>query len=116
MVVNDFNLVDIPVTPLEANSPTLIDPDAVLSLPVSRQLLKSIARRNAEIGEAKCVIVSAHLIATVSSLLGVSRERYTLPLRDQVNPRWISCGLGQDRISLIGPSPSSTSFRVLPNA
>ena len=72
MVVNDFNLVGIPVTPLEANSPTLIDPDAVLSLPVSRQLLKSIARRNAEIGEAKCVI--EHSEFSVSSLLDVSRE------------------------------------------
>jgi hypothetical protein len=72
MVVNDFNLVGIPVTPLEANSPTLIDPDAVLSLPLSRQLLKSIARRNAEIIEAKRVI--EHSEFSVSSLLDFSRE------------------------------------------
>jgi hypothetical protein len=72
MVVNYFNLVGIPVTPLEANSPTLIDPDAVLALPVSRQLLKTIARRNAEISEAKRVI--EHSEFSISSLLDVSRE------------------------------------------
>lgn len=71
MVVDDFNLVRIPVAPLEANPPTLIDPNAVLAPPLSGQLLKPIAGRDAEICEAKSVI--EHTEFSVGSRLDLTR-------------------------------------------
>jgi hypothetical protein len=49
MIVYDFNIVSVPLTPTEADTPLVIDPNAVLSLPVSSQFLKAISWRDKKI-------------------------------------------------------------------
>lgn len=36
MVINDFYVIGVPVTPDKADSPLVVDPNAVLALPVAR--------------------------------------------------------------------------------
>jgi hypothetical protein len=51
MIVCDLDLICVTVPPLEADSPRIINSDAILSCSISRQLLESIAGRNSEITE-----------------------------------------------------------------
>jgi hypothetical protein len=44
MVVNDLDLVSVPFLPHEADTPTIIDPNAVLPCTVAQELLESITR------------------------------------------------------------------------
>ena len=46
MVINDFNVVCSIDAPHKTNPPLIIDPDAVLPLPITRQCLKVIPWRN----------------------------------------------------------------------
>jgi hypothetical protein len=50
MVVNYLNQIGIPLSPVEANAPTVVDTDAVLALPIPGQLLKAIAGRDPQVG------------------------------------------------------------------
>ena len=52
MVINDLHILSVMAGPSEADSPLIIDPDAVLPLPVAPQSLQSIAGRNAQVIEA----------------------------------------------------------------
>lgn len=52
MVIRNLNLVGVAVLPDEADTPLVIDPDAVLSLTVSREFLQPICRRDSEIFQA----------------------------------------------------------------
>lgn len=49
MIVYDFNVVSVPLSPTEADAPLVIDPNAVLSLPVSGQFLKAVSRRDKKV-------------------------------------------------------------------
>jgi hypothetical protein len=49
MVVHDFYVNSITIHPDEANSPLIIDPDAVLSFSVSPQRFQSVRRWNTQI-------------------------------------------------------------------
>jgi hypothetical protein len=49
MIVYDFNIVSVSIAPTEADTPLVIYPNAVLSLPVSYQFLKTISRRDKKI-------------------------------------------------------------------
>ncbi len=49
MIVDDFDVVRIAISPPKANSPLVVDPDAVLALSVAAEFLQSIARRNSQI-------------------------------------------------------------------
>lgn len=49
MIVHDFNVERVTVVPTEADAPTFVDPDAVLTLPVTLQLLEPVARRDPQV-------------------------------------------------------------------
>ena len=50
MVVNNLDQIGIPLAPVKADAPTVIDADAVLALPIPGQLLKTIAGRDPQVG------------------------------------------------------------------
>ena len=72
MVVRDFHVVCIAVTPSEANAPLVIDADAVLALSVPRQLFEPIAGRHTQILHAARVVEHAQL--TQGRLLNAVRQ------------------------------------------
>lgn len=45
MIVHDFDRVNVAVSPLKANTPLIIDADAVLPLPVPLQALQPVPRQ-----------------------------------------------------------------------
>jgi hypothetical protein len=51
MVINDLDVVDISLSPGEANPPLLIDPDTMLSLAIAFQSLKPVAWRDLQVLE-----------------------------------------------------------------
>jgi hypothetical protein len=58
VVIRDFDVdrLALLIRPLKADSPLIVDADAVLALTVSTQSLESIPRRFAEIEELRCGI------------------------------------------------------------
>jgi hypothetical protein len=52
VVVDDFNLVSVAVSPHEADPILIVDPDAVLAPPVPGERLEVIARERAEVFES----------------------------------------------------------------
>jgi hypothetical protein len=48
-MVHNLDIVSIAIAPDKADSPMVIDADAVLALAITRELFKAIARRNAQI-------------------------------------------------------------------
>jgi hypothetical protein len=53
MVIGNFNLEGIAITPCEADSVLVVDPDAVLSCSVTLERFQVIARENRQIREQK---------------------------------------------------------------
>lgn len=51
VIIHDFYVVRVTVTPPEAYPPLLVDSDAVLSGAVTRKTLQPVARRDAEIAK-----------------------------------------------------------------
>jgi hypothetical protein len=43
MIVNDFNVVSISVLPMKADPPLIVDPNAVLAVPVAVRLLYPVS-------------------------------------------------------------------------
>ena len=52
MIVGDFHIQGIAVSPAEADPPLIVDPDAVLTLSIPGQLFKAIPGRNSQIGQS----------------------------------------------------------------
>jgi len=48
MIVDDLNVMSIAGTPMEANPPLIVDPDAMLASAGALQFLQPVARRNAQ--------------------------------------------------------------------
>jgi hypothetical protein len=46
VIVYELNIVSVSLVPAEADTPLVIDPNAVLSLSISSQFLKAISRRD----------------------------------------------------------------------
>ena len=46
MVIRDFDVVRIPGLPMKADSILIVDPDAVLPLPITAEPLKAVSERN----------------------------------------------------------------------
>jgi hypothetical protein len=63
MVIDDFDVFGAAVRPSEADSPLVVDANAVLSLPVSPQGLQPVSRRNPQIAEAAGNLELAELSA-----------------------------------------------------
>lgn len=51
MIVHNFDVVYVVLSPKETDSPLIIDPNAVLALTIATESLKTISRRNSEIGK-----------------------------------------------------------------
>jgi hypothetical protein len=51
VIVNDLDVVRIPVLPAEADPPLIIDADAVLTSPIPFELLEAVPGRHPKIGE-----------------------------------------------------------------
>ena len=63
MIVSDFDVMGIRPDPSEADSPLVIDTDAVLALPVTAQCLQSVRWRNPEVSEGLSIIQHSELPA-----------------------------------------------------
>lgn len=61
MVVHDLNVVGIPVAPNKADTPLIVDPNAVLSLSVSVERFQPIARRRCQVPQISGNIQLAQL-------------------------------------------------------
>jgi hypothetical protein len=51
VIIDDLDVVGIPTGPAEADPPLVVDPDAVLAVPISCQCFETIARRGLEVVE-----------------------------------------------------------------
>lgn len=54
MVVHDFDVTRVTVFPQEADTPLIVDPDAVLTLSIAVQRFQTIARRNRQVAKLGC--------------------------------------------------------------
>lgn len=72
MIVDDLDFVSIAAPPHETDAPALVDTNTVLTGPVPRQLLQSVAWRKAEVSQALSVVEHAKL--PVGQLLEVGWE------------------------------------------
>jgi hypothetical protein len=79
VVINDLHILSALSAPAEADSPLIIDPDAVLPLPVTPQDLQPIAGRNAQVIEAGGDLKLAQL--------ATSHDRDTLKVPDALSAR-----------------------------
>jgi hypothetical protein len=52
VVVHDLDVVGVAAEPTEANAELVVDTDAVLTEAVTGKLLKSVGRRDLEVGES----------------------------------------------------------------
>ena len=50
VVVDDFDVFGIPISPIETHPPLVINADGILPLAISLQLLKPVGRRRSQIG------------------------------------------------------------------
>jgi hypothetical protein len=61
VVIHDLNVVRISISPHEAKPPLVIDPDAVLALPVTTQSFQTVAGRCCQIAELGSAVQLAEL-------------------------------------------------------
>lgn len=63
MVVNDLYFVSLPGSPCEADTPSVVDADAVLTCSVAAELLETIARRGEKVTQILCAMEVEQLAA-----------------------------------------------------
>lgn len=56
MVIHYFYLIGIRIAPLETNTPLVVDTDAVLSAPFTREFFQTIGRRHAQVVQRNRVV------------------------------------------------------------
>jgi hypothetical protein len=56
MVIDDFDVVSLSMVPSETNPELIVDPNAVLSYPVSFKLLKPVSWNRRQVEHAGCSI------------------------------------------------------------
>ena len=66
MIIDDFNIIRIASSPSKANAPALVDTDAVLSMPITDELLKMVSGWNTQIIQHSGNIEDLQLAACVS--------------------------------------------------
>ena len=81
MVIDQFHLVGIAVSPNKAQSPLIVDADAVLAFPVARQCLQPIAGRHPKIVQVPRV-VEDHELLLRPSLESQRKSGYPAPFRN----------------------------------
>ena len=62
MIVGDFHVNGITIFPAETNSPLIVDPDAVLALPIPGQLFEAIPRWHSKVGQRVSGIKNEELL------------------------------------------------------
>jgi hypothetical protein len=72
VVIHNLDFVGISPLPAKANSPPNIDPDAVLALTITPQLLKAVRRRHTKILQSASIVQIPEL--PVGHLLNVDRQ------------------------------------------
>ena len=56
MIINYFDLIDVPLVPYKADSPPVIDSDTILPQTVSLKTFKAVSRRNSQVVKGLCPI------------------------------------------------------------
>jgi len=72
VVIDDFDVEDIPTIPTKANPPLIVDSDAVLSLACSLQSFQTVRRRDPKIGKSTRTI--QHSQFPQSHLVNIARQ------------------------------------------
>lgn len=62
MVINDLDVVRVPVHPPETNAPLIINADTVLSGAVAAKLLEPVTRRNSQVIERTSTVDNHELL------------------------------------------------------
>src|SRR5688500_6379247 len=62
VIVGDLDVVGIALAPDEADTPLIVDPNAVLPAAIALQSLHAVARRHAQIGETGAVVEHQQLL------------------------------------------------------
>jgi hypothetical protein len=70
VVIDDFHVERVSILPLEAQTPLLVDPNAVLPLAIPLHCFEQIRRRNQEVAQVCRTVQLFELLA--SSLLNLS--------------------------------------------
>jgi hypothetical protein len=74
MIIDDLNTLCMPISPEKANSPLVIDANAMLPLAIPFERLKPIRRRQPEIFQPDCCVNRVQLHKC--PLLNLSRESF----------------------------------------
>ncbi len=74
MIIYDFNIVGVIVSPVETDPPLVIDSNGILPTPIPFELFQPIGRRHPQILQARCAIEHAQL--TQCDSLEVTRQRF----------------------------------------
>jgi hypothetical protein len=56
MVIGNFNLMGMAVSPVKADPPSVIDPDAPLAFPIAGKLLQPVPRRDSQKRQCRCAV------------------------------------------------------------
>jgi hypothetical protein len=72
MVIADFDIFGLSISPMEADAPLVVDPDRVLTAPVAGERLQPIARRGPQILQTLSPVDKTQLLQRRS--LDVGRE------------------------------------------
>jgi len=72
MVIRDLDIVCIFPIPPEANPPLIVDPNAMLTFPISFQRLQPVTRRHSQIAQFRSGIDDSELLSC--RILNIQRE------------------------------------------
>ncbi len=56
MIVHNFYVIGVPLEPDKTETPLIIDPNTVLSLPLATQCFQAITRRCREVAQFRCIV------------------------------------------------------------
>jgi hypothetical protein len=51
MIIHDLNVIGVPVSPNKADTPLIVDPNAVLPFPVSVECFEAVPRRRRQVAQ-----------------------------------------------------------------
>ena len=99
MIVDNLNVESVASFPTKADTPLVVDPDAVLTPTITPERLKTIAGRDAKVGEL-CCRVEPRKSAT-GDVLDVSKPFRTLIVEKALG---VSAAKGTNHRSILRPA------------
>jgi hypothetical protein len=81
VVVHDFNVIGVALTPIKTDSPLIIDPDRILSATIAQKLLQSISRDPSNLIESRSRVQSDKFLQC--SALHVGRKASAGPTGEE---------------------------------